>query len=249
MAEQLLPQRRFRRHRPRIPRRFRLRPLPGLRRHKIPRLVVVLALALPHPRLVVHSSSTTSASSTPTYIPVCSSGAPEFSYVNNNGSTYEVECGHNIGGSDIGIPAGYTYKDFWGCIRACNAWNYQMGTTYCVAVTYSMSSNTCYAKKSVSGTNPNPVQAGFNGARLIYSGYPSITDNPASTAVSTTSPVTTTSSVAVNGGTTTTAVTTTAIITTTGAWRGSWRWQHNRYEFSIFFFEFCFFIQYHWRRK
>ncbi|ETI25676.1 hypothetical protein G647_02450 [Cladophialophora carrionii CBS 160.54] len=99
-----------------------------------------------------------------------------FTVVQSGLYNYEIECGVNIGGSDLGRPyPSYSYTNFEGCVGGCTYWNTYNATNICGGVTYNVANNACYWKRNVGSS---PAQAGFNSARLIYYAYPQVTDDP-----------------------------------------------------------------------
>ena len=121
------------------------------------------------------TSSTTAPSPTGSYCPTYN-----FTIVQAGPSYYEIICGLNYPGGDLGPPPGYHASTFEQCVNLCNVWNSQMGANYCVGVAWT--GTACYPKNSQ--RTPAPYQAGYASARMIYYGYPLISDNPNSTTTS-----------------------------------------------------------------
>lgn len=89
-----------------------------------------------------------------------------FTVVQQSGLQYEIECGYNPAGSDLGRPyASYSVQSFEDCVGGCTYWNTHNGSYICGGVAYIVSSKACYWKKSVSNTPP--AAPGYNGARLM----------------------------------------------------------------------------------
>ncbi|KAL2408555.1 endo-1,3(4)-beta-glucanase [Exophiala dermatitidis] len=128
--------------------------------------------------------SSISTSSVPTSTPTTSlCPTYNFTVVQTAGLKYEIECGVNPAGSNIGAPyRGFAVNSFEDCVAGCSYWNNNITANSCGGVTYQMSNKACYWKSSISS---NPIDARFNGARLIYYAYPQITDNPNMTVSST----------------------------------------------------------------
>ncbi|EXJ87868.1 hypothetical protein A1O1_04795 [Capronia coronata CBS 617.96] len=118
-------------------------------------------------------STSSAATPTPT-TSLCP--AYNFTVVQSGTFKYEIECGVNPGGSDIGRPyPNYVVNSFEDCVAGCSYWNVNITANICGAVTYQISSKACYWKRNVGST---PMNSGYNGARLIYYAYPQVTDNP-----------------------------------------------------------------------
>jgi hypothetical protein len=102
----------------------------------------------------------------------------DFQIIQAGDQQYEIECGYEFLGTDIGFP--YTpypvIQSFQQCLEACNFWTENTATT-CVTAIYQAKNNECYLKDAINSRNTSLT---FNAARLIYPGYPSITDNPTS---------------------------------------------------------------------
>ncbi|KIV79786.1 hypothetical protein PV11_07331 [Exophiala sideris] len=129
------------------------------------------------------TSATAVASSTGT-TPTVSPGTSlcptyNFTVIEQSNLEYEIVCGFNPAGADIGAPKGpngnWPVNSFQDCVAGCSYWNNNINDNSCAGVAYIVSSNACYWKSSISS---NPNQPGYNGARLIYYAYPQVTDNP-----------------------------------------------------------------------
>ncbi|KAK6373558.1 hypothetical protein LTS17_008050 [Exophiala oligosperma] len=122
-------------------------------------------------------STTTGSTPTPTPTTALCPGY-NFTVVQLGAFSYEIECGVNPGGHDIGAPySGFQVNSFEDCIAGCSYWNANISANYCAAVTYQFSSKACYWKKDCYA---QPANAAYNGARLIYYAYPQVTDDPRS---------------------------------------------------------------------
>ncbi|KIW83989.1 hypothetical protein Z517_03235 [Fonsecaea pedrosoi CBS 271.37] len=121
------------------------------------------------------SSTSTISSSTP--VPTTSlCPTYNFTVVQAGDYKYEVECGVNIGGSDIGRPyPNYPVNSFEDCVAGCSYWNTFNISNICGGVTYRVSTRACFWKRNVGST---PADPNFNSARLIYYAYPQVTDDP-----------------------------------------------------------------------
>ncbi|KAH0832512.1 endo-1,3(4)-beta-glucanase [Fonsecaea pedrosoi] len=121
------------------------------------------------------SSTSTISSSTP--VPTTSlCPTYNFTVVQAGNYKYEVECGVNIGGSDIGRPyPNYPVNSFEDCVAGCSYWNTFNISNICGGVTYRVSTRACFWKRNVGST---PADPNFNSARLIYYAYPQVTDDP-----------------------------------------------------------------------
>ena len=137
------------------------------------------------------SSGTSTTSAAATFTSLCPAHSFQTHPVGT--STYEIECGYQLFGTDIGLPYNdYNASSFFRCVQACNYWNANNASspssTPCVGAVFQLSNSACLNKGSISSP-PNAVNADYQGARLIYSAYESITDAPST--VSSTSPTVT----------------------------------------------------------
>ncbi|KAK5441476.1 hypothetical protein LTS15_011243 [Exophiala xenobiotica] len=132
------------------------------------------------------TSTISSTSSTPTPTPTTSlCPGYNFTVVQSGAFKYEIECGINPSGSDLGAPySGYPVNSFEDCVGGCSYWNANVTANICGAVAYQISNKACYWKRSAGSTPLNPA---FNGARLIYYAYPQVTDDPRSQTTTTSS--------------------------------------------------------------
>ncbi|KIW53219.1 hypothetical protein PV05_08809 [Exophiala xenobiotica] len=132
------------------------------------------------------TSTISSTSSAPTPTPTTSlCPGYNFTVVQSGAFKYEIECGVNPGGSDLGAPySGYPVNSFEDCVGGCSYWNANVTANICGAVAYQISNKACYWKRSAGSTPLNPA---FNGARLIYYAYPQVTDDPRSQTTTTSS--------------------------------------------------------------
>ena len=94
---------------------------------------------------------------------------------NHANYTYEIECGYRYLGSALTL--GSIPTTFYSCISACDNYNNMNGLGTCSGVSWDNSSNICYGIGSPASPANTPV-ATFEAARLIFSGYASITDYP-----------------------------------------------------------------------
>lgn len=101
-----------------------------------------------------------------------------FSIISDGNFQYEIACGVNPPGPDItSLPyAGFQTKSLADCIKGCTYYNLNNGTNVCGAVAHDSLIDFCYFKKYIDA--PLVVNPRFNEVRLIYYGYPEITDNP-----------------------------------------------------------------------
>ncbi|KAK5955112.1 hypothetical protein OHC33_003791 [Knufia fluminis] len=108
-----------------------------------------------------------------------------FQIVTDGKYQYEIACDFDPPGPDIiGDPYdGFKANSLADCIAGCTYMNENNGTNFCGAVTHLASINFCYFKKYINGTPQ--YRKGYNEIRLIYYGYPQITDDPNSSADST----------------------------------------------------------------
>ncbi|KAK6371986.1 hypothetical protein LTR64_003899 [Lithohypha guttulata] len=108
-----------------------------------------------------------------------------FSVITDGKYKYEVACDFDPPGPDIvGQPyPGFKVDSLADCVAGCTYMNENNGTNKCGGVAHSSKDNFCYFKKFIQGTPQ--YRKGFNQVRLIYYGYPQITDDPRSTADST----------------------------------------------------------------
>ncbi|KIW12518.1 hypothetical protein PV08_09795 [Exophiala spinifera] len=121
--------------------------------------------------------STTSSTPAPTPTTALCPGY-NFTVVQSGAFKYEIECGVNPAGHDIGAPyQGFQVNSFEDCIAGCSYWNDNITANYCGAVTYQVSTKACYWKRDCYA---QPADARYNGARLIYYAYPQVTDDPRS---------------------------------------------------------------------
>ncbi|KAF7507284.1 hypothetical protein GJ744_010718 [Endocarpon pusillum] len=106
-----------------------------------------------------------------------------FQIIQAGSQMYEVECGYELLGHDIGLPySPYpVVQTFQQCLAACNYWNENTATP-CIAADFLASENACYLKDTMTGRRASST---FNAGRLIYSAYPSITDAPGSSSATT----------------------------------------------------------------
>jgi len=114
---------------------------------------------------------------------------PEYNFqiISDGKYEYEIACGYDPPGPDItGLPYdGFEVKSMADCIAGCTYLNENNGTNSCgaVAVNADVNNPFCYFKKYIDATPT--ARTGFNEIRLMYYGYPQITDNPDATADST----------------------------------------------------------------
>jgi hypothetical protein len=111
-------------------------------------------------------SAASSASSAAVAIPTASL-CPNYNFtvVQEGSFQYEIECGYNPPGSDLGPPySGYSVQSFEDCVGGCTYWNIHNGSYVCGGVAYIVNSRACYWKKSISSA---PAAPGYNGARLM----------------------------------------------------------------------------------
>lgn len=108
-----------------------------------------------------------------------------FSVITDGKYQYEIACDFDPPGPDITEQPykGFTAKSLADCIAGCTYMNQNNGTNKCGGVAYNADNPFCYFKKYIDGTPK--YRKGFNEVRLIYYGYPQITDDPRSTADST----------------------------------------------------------------
>ncbi|KIW97726.1 uncharacterized protein Z519_01310 [Cladophialophora bantiana CBS 173.52] len=123
------------------------------------------------------TQSSTSTIPSPTPVPTTSlCPTYNFTVVQSGNFKYEIECGVNIGGSDIGRPyPSYQVTSFEDCVAGCSYWNTYNSSNICGGVTYQVSNKACYWKRNVGST---PADPNFNSARLMYYAYPLVTDDP-----------------------------------------------------------------------
>lgn len=108
-----------------------------------------------------------------------------FSIITDGKYQYEIACDFDPPGPDyIGMPhIGFKVNSLADCIAGCTYLNEHNGTNSCGGVAHSSIDNYCYFKRYIDGAPK--YRKGFNEVRLIYYGYPQITDDPRSTADST----------------------------------------------------------------
>lgn len=88
-----------------------------------------------------------------------------FTVVQEGNFQYEIECGYNPPGSDLGPPyPGYSVTSFEDCVGGCTYWNVNNGSYVCGGVAYNANIKACYWKKSISSA---PAASGYYGARLM----------------------------------------------------------------------------------
>ncbi|KIW69441.1 hypothetical protein PV04_05318 [Phialophora macrospora] len=142
------------------------------------------------PSGVPASSGTTSATVTTSYVPttcpaaptdastICPGNSPvcyQYDYLGNS-ANYELECSTQFTGSTSQPLLTFDLND---CINQCQYANVLranscLGVTFVVNPVGQGSTNNCYPFSSITcGTRGN---ATFNSARLLYAGYPRITD-------------------------------------------------------------------------
>lgn len=124
------------------------------------------------------TSTLASSSTPPTSVPSpTTSYCPTYNFtaIQLASSEFEIICGYNYAGPDIGSPPGYTASTFEQCVQGCSQWNTLNGANYCVMVAWDRTGQFCYYKNGVDST---PADSGFDSARLLYYGYPQIADNP-----------------------------------------------------------------------
>ncbi|EXJ73208.1 uncharacterized protein A1O5_02968 [Cladophialophora psammophila CBS 110553] len=134
-------------------------------------------------------TSTTAASycsATPTTTSLCSTYNHQALNVNSDGYCYEVECATSLQGTVL-TGNSTTATSLKNCVGYCT--NYNVALPFgCIGVSYLGSSSgsgpNCLLLSSVTGTVSD---ANVDSARLLYGGYPSITD-PIFTLTSTTTP-------------------------------------------------------------
>ncbi|KAI1620797.1 hypothetical protein EDD37DRAFT_133239 [Exophiala viscosa] len=156
------------------------------------------------------TTTTTTASycsATPTTTNLCPTYNHQALNVNGDGSCYEVECSTALQGTQL-TGNSTTATSLKTCTAVCNIYNEAIPYG-CVGVSFynsvTGSSPNCILFSSITGTSST---SGVDSGRLMYQGYPSITD-PSYAAITTTTAVTTTSA-AVTSGTTTTSTTLTS---------------------------------------
>ncbi|KIV82711.1 hypothetical protein PV11_04800 [Exophiala sideris] len=155
------------------------------------------------------TTTTTTASycsATPTTTNLCPTYNHQALNVNGDGSCYEVECSTALQGNQL-TGNSTTKTSLKTCTAVCNLYNEAIPYG-CVGVSY---------YNSVTGNNPNCIlfstitgtasTSGVDSGRLMYQGYPSISD-PSYGVITTTA--TSTSSEVVTSGTTTKTASTTA---------------------------------------
>lgn len=96
-------------------------------------------------------------------------------------ANYEIECGYQIYGDDIASPTqdAYTYNNtLAGCVGACNFLNDNVGAGTCAGALFGadVDGTPCYLKGTVTSI---AADQDYQAGRLIYSAYPSPTDQPA----------------------------------------------------------------------
>lgn len=98
---------------------------------------------------------------------------------------YEIACDFDPPGPDIiGDPyKGFKANSLADCLKGCTYMNDNNGTNKCGGVAHFAEINFCYFKKYIDGNLK--YRPGYNQIRLIYYGYPQITDDPRSVADST----------------------------------------------------------------
>lgn len=138
----------------------------------------IASMQPPNSVTAVSSSVVPAASPTASLCPTYN-----FTTILDGGLTYEIECSFDPPGPDLPPPyAGYIVRTFEDCVAGCTYWNTMNGTNLCGGVSYDASVPFCYYKKYIDQTPK--YRSGFAGARLIYYGYPQITDDPRSQTVS-----------------------------------------------------------------
>ncbi|KAJ9610217.1 hypothetical protein H2200_004994 [Cladophialophora chaetospira] len=101
-----------------------------------------------------------------------------FTVIQSGAYKYEIECGYDVGGFDLGPPTStYSYTNFEGCVGGCSLWNQNNGSSTCAGVTYSIGNNACYWKSYIYS---NPARDNFASARMLYYAYPVVADDPRS---------------------------------------------------------------------
>jgi hypothetical protein len=149
---------------------------------------IVVTSALSATNGITTTKTASSCTATPTTTNLCSTYNHQSLNVNNDGFCYEVECGTGF----VGIPltANSTLDtSLKNCIGECTDYNVALPFG-CIGVEYLGAANqnghNCLLYASISSTNAN---SGVDSGRLIYAGYPAISDSnfgaPSSSAQST----------------------------------------------------------------
>lgn len=101
-----------------------------------------------------------------------------FSIITDGKYQYEIACDFDPPGPDrTGQPyQGFSATSMADCIAGCTYMNEHNGTNSCGGVSHYAAINFCYFKKYI---DAQPTyRPGYNEIRLIYYGYPQITDDP-----------------------------------------------------------------------
>ncbi|KAK5095182.1 hypothetical protein LTR70_003660 [Exophiala xenobiotica] len=108
-----------------------------------------------------------------------------FTIITDGKYQYEIACDVDPPGPNlIGDPyPGFKANSMADCIAGCTYFNENNGANTCGGATHYAAINFCYFKKYIDG--PPVYRPGYNEIRLIYYGYPQVTDDPRSTADST----------------------------------------------------------------
>ena len=166
--------------------------------------------------LTTISTSSTGTSSTTVPSPT-GSLCPNYSFqiIQAGNQQYEIECGFEIPGHDIGLPySPYpNIQSFQQCLAACNYWNENTATP-CIAANYYARINACYLKDTIRERIPSLT---INVARLIYSGYPSITDAPSGSTTTTSATISNSGSSATGTASSSTSISTALASSSTSA--------------------------------
>ncbi|RVX73283.1 hypothetical protein B0A52_02925 [Exophiala mesophila] len=102
--------------------------------------------------------------------------AYHFMVIKSGTANYEIECGVDLEGPDIGPPnPNWNVSSLEDCIEGCNYWNDEIEPNLCAGVTYDIVTGSCSWKSTVRGTQIKPE---MNAARLLYYAYPVVTDDP-----------------------------------------------------------------------
>lgn len=142
-------------------------------------------IASQHPQQIITTTITASSAiatlnldSLPTLSTADLCSRYSFSIISDGDFKYEIACGVNPPGPDITyLPyAGFQTKSLADCIKGCSYYNLNNGTNICGAVVHDSLINFCYFKRYIDA--PLVIDSRYNEVRLIYYGYPEITDNP-----------------------------------------------------------------------